>query len=375
MAKAPTRDIAAEVMALMNEQFDKGVVPWHKPWQCAGLPVNISSSRPYRGVNVFLLQMAQSMRGWPSPVFGTYHQMKLASGYRYDKQNGARGQYVWPFLPNTQARTLRRDEDGKAVYDERFTVAETLPGGDIVDTDGNRHILGSFADPGFGVKSGEKGNLVIFWKRIAYDAKDASGAVIYDGNGDAVERATMLLRHYTVFNVDQCDLPEGAFDFQPVDPLAFESVGEAERILEEFHTRHDGPPTIFGGDRAFYMPSLDEIHLPEREQFDSSPAFYCTAFHEAIHATGHPKRLNRFGEQDDIGAQTYSREELTAEMGAAMLMSWCGILYEREVENSAAYIAAWRKQCVEDSRLIISAAAKAQRAMDAVLGTTWEDEQ
>ena len=48
-----------------------------------------------------------------------------------------------------------------------------------------------------------------------------------------------------------------------------------------------------GGDRAYYSPSQDKIHLPTPESFQNEYAFNATALHEEAHAFGHPTRLNR----------------------------------------------------------------------------------
>ena len=48
-----------------------GVVPWHKPWKAStGLPRNLITQKPYRGINVFLL-MAM---GYESPHWLTFRQ-------------------------------------------------------------------------------------------------------------------------------------------------------------------------------------------------------------------------------------------------------------------------------------------------------------
>jgi antirestriction protein ArdC len=40
--------------------LSQGTVPWHKPWHVqTGLPRNLITQKPYRGINVFLL-MAMS---------------------------------------------------------------------------------------------------------------------------------------------------------------------------------------------------------------------------------------------------------------------------------------------------------------------------
>jgi antirestriction protein ArdC len=51
--------------------LEQGTVPWHKPWKVnTGLPRNLVSKKPYRGINVFLL-LAMS---YESPHWLTFRQ-------------------------------------------------------------------------------------------------------------------------------------------------------------------------------------------------------------------------------------------------------------------------------------------------------------
>jgi antirestriction protein ArdC len=72
------------------------------------------------------------------------------------------------------------------------------------------------------------------------------------------------------------------------------------------------------------------------------------------------------------GSEDYSKEELVAEMGSAML---CGIAdIERDtISNSAAYLNSWVKRLKADSRLVISAARAAQEAADYIRGESPKD--
>ena len=93
-----------------------------------------------------------------------------------------------------------------------------------------------------------------------------------------------------------------------------------------------------------------------------------TLYHELIHSTGHPSRLNRstVNEASWFGSENYSKEELIAEMGAAFLCVHTGIENET-VNNSAAYIAGWLERLRNDQRLVIVAAAQAQRAFEYIV--------
>ena len=72
-----------------------------------------------------------------------------------------------------------------------------------------------------------------------------------------------------------------------------------------------------------------------------------------------------FGEQD------YSKEELCAEMGAAMLCGNVGI-ENQTLDNSTAYIAGWLKALRSDKKFVIQAAALAQKATDYILNRSFE---
>ena len=61
-------------------------------------------------------------------------------------------------------------------------------------------------------------------------------------------------------------------------------------------------------------------------------------------------------------------------MGAAFLCAIAGIANEHTDRNTTAYIQNWIEKLEEDNRLIIHAAANAQRAVDLILGSTFQEE-
>jgi antirestriction protein ArdC len=69
----PYQVITDRILALLAQ----GTVPWYKPWDSVtGLPRNLFSQRPYRGVNVWLL----TAMGYASPFWATFNQVKTAGG-------------------------------------------------------------------------------------------------------------------------------------------------------------------------------------------------------------------------------------------------------------------------------------------------------
>jgi antirestriction protein ArdC len=142
-------------------------------------------------------------------------------------------------------------------------------------------------------------------------------------------------------------------------------IEDCERIVSGMANR----PALEQSDKAWYSPSRDVVGMPSIGLFRSSEEYYSTFFHELTHATGHKSRLGREGFESvqAFGSESYSKEELVAEMGAAMLCGVTGIA-NRTIENSAAYLRAWIARLKSDSRLIVAAASAAQRSSDFIQG-------
>jgi len=147
-------------------------------------------------------------------------------------------------------------------------------------------------------------------------------------------------------------------------PPAF-PIESAEEIVKGM----PNPPAFEQDAQAAYIPSRDVVTMPSRTAFESQAEYYSTLFHELTHSTGHLKRLARdgFDTPQKFGSDSYSREELIAEMGSAMLCGVAGI--ERgTLANSAAYLKTWIARLNSDSKLVVSAASAAQKAADYIRG-------
>lgn len=121
---------------------------------------------------------------------------------------------------------------------------------------------------------------------------------------------------------------------------------------------------------AYYSPSRDLIHLPLLEQFKRQEEYYSTAFHEATHSTGHKTRLDRLGtglQVASFGSESYSKEELVAELGSATILNMLGIETDKSFRNSTAYIQNWLSVLKSDVKFIVSASSKAEKAVKYIL--------
>jgi len=212
------------------------------------------------------------------------------------------------------------------------------------------------------VKKGEKSTPVIFWNWIY---KDANGRRVKDAA--LATSKVPFLRYYNVFNVAQC---EGVIDpSQPAVDHDHEPIEEAVKLVENM----PNAPTIQHDEaRAYYRPATDTVNMPRLGLFDGPEEYHSTLFHELVHSTGHESRLNRQASDKprSFGSEDYSKEELVAEMGAAMLCGVVGI--DSTIENSAAYIQSWIKVLKGDPEMAVKAGAQAQRAADHIQGVVWD---
>jgi antirestriction protein ArdC len=210
------------------------------------------------------------------------------------------------------------------------------------------------------IRKGEHAFPVVFWK-------------IFKEEGDGEGKRIPFLRYYSVFNVAQCE----GINFPVIPTLetdpTFQPIKKCEQIVAAMPKR---PAIHHNGPRASYSPSLDSISMPEAKLFESSEGYYSTLFHELTHATGHVSRLNRKEITDSIrfGSDRYSREELVAEMGSAFLCGHCEI-ENKTIDQSASYIQHWLARLKEDRKLVVHAAAQAQKACDFILNVERNEEE
>jgi len=201
---------------------------------------------------------------------------------------------------------------------------------------------------GGAVKKGEKGKQVVFWKQLKIEKEK---------DGEIEEKNIPFLRYYTVFGLSQVSLPQAAIDKIKMVRFNNNQVMDSPEALAAktgADIRHND------GTRAFYDPMNDYVNMPLIGQFTDSQAYYATLFHELAHWTGGPKRLNRIDMIAARGGQVYAKEELTAEITAAMLCHD----FQIKDNNAAGYCESWLHALQNDRNMIFYAAGRSQKAYE-----------
>lgn len=216
---------------LNNLQNNKSL--WRQGWHVTGAPISAISGKRYNGVNRLFLSAAMMQRGYSDNRWLTFRQME---------EKG------WSF---------KRDAEGNSMGKNAGVAIEFF----------------EFRDRA---------------TKKPFDRSVLDGMTAAERDDYMDENVYPIRKYYRVFNGDVIEgIP--ARERREIDPSG--KSKRAESILQ-FWSDNEAK-IIYGGNDAYYLPSLDEIHLPEREKFVNMPEFYSTALHEVGHSTGHETRLNR----------------------------------------------------------------------------------
>ncbi len=281
--------------------LEKGKLLWTQGWVAAGAPESAITGKKYRGINNLYLSLVAMAENYGDNRWATFRQME---------EKG------WTFKKDEEGHTLGK---GKSVSVEYYEMR---------DKETKRRFDRSVLD-----------------------------GMTFDEQREYMDKNVYWLRKfYRVFN---CSLMDGvpAKEMPMID--VNDRIEKAEAILDYWNANES--KIVYGGSQAFYRPSTDEVHLPEREKFKSTQSFYDTAFHEIGHSTGHESRLNR-DLSGGFGSQSYAMEELRAEIASIFMAQDLGIEpSEDRLQNNAAYIQSWKDEIKENPNALFTAIADADK--------------
>ena len=309
MSENETKSSAYEKLTPQRKQLvdqvlanlEKGNLLWTQGWVAAGAPESAVTGKKYRGINNLYLSLVAMAENYGDNRWATFRQME---------EKG------WTFKKDEEGHTLGK---GKSVSVEYYEMR---------DKETKRRFDRSVLD-----------------------------GMTFDEQREYMDKNVYWLRKfYRVFN---CSLMDGvpAKEMPMID--VNDRIEKAEAILDYWNANES--KIVYGGSQAFYRPSTDEVHLPEREKFKSTQSFYDTAFHEIGHSTGHQSRLNR-DLSGGFGSQSYAMEELRAEIASIFMAQDLGIEpSEDRLQNNAAYIQSWKDEIKENPNALFTAIADADK--------------
>ena len=292
---------------------------WKKPWFTEGSlswPKNLSG-REYNGMNALMLMMHCEKNGYKLPVFCTFDRV---AGLNFTKDKQGKRQQV----------------KGK--------------GGEVL--------------PQVSILKGEK-SFPVFITTFTVVNKETKERVNYDDYRQMSEELRQQynvypkLQVYNVFNVSQTNLQEARPElYKKVEESCMQSkpmgMGDdysfppVDKMIKE-----DGwicPIKPLFGDSAYYSISKNEIVIPEKKQFKDGESFYSNLFHEMTHSTGAEGQLDRI-KPTSFGSEEYAREELVAELTAALTAQRYGMTKHLK-GDSAAYLKSWLDSLKESPQFI-----------------------
>ena len=200
---------------------------------------------------------------------------------------------------------------------------------------------------------------------------------LYEDNDGNLYIKYFLLRYTKVFPVDNIKDKDGnpLPDLSEIKALNDGTeVPEADEVVKNY-CDFSGVKVLH--DPAYspcYSDKLDAVKITNKELFTSVEEYYRTLFHELTHSTGTNQRLNRSCFEKYHYKQERSREELVAEMGSLLLATECEFDDEFSINNSDAYILSWIKWIEKNPQEVVWGMGQAEKAADYILLRNKEEE-
>ena len=296
---------------------------WEKGWidgggKTQGLPQNLSGRR-YSGHNDFFLQLHTAMNSYAMPVYATFKQIHEA-GATINKGEKAMPVIYW--------NITHRDENGKKVTDEQYDAMTKA-------------------------EQEKCKSIPIMMGYYCYNLDQTNFKEV---------KTEQYARLQEQFKAPEIKDTKGMF----ISP-EFDAMIEKQAWVCKINT--------IEGSGAFYSKSKDEITVPLKAQFNihedpkevykDGMEYYSSLVHEMAHSTGIDTRLSRDME-GRFGDKKYAKEELVAELSAAMVGNSMGF-DKRILDNNAKYVDSWIDTLKQEPKFIISVMADVSKASGMIL--------
>ena len=296
-----------QLYEMYMQSHKENEMPWEKPWKSSNVfnPVNPISTVHYHGINRMLLGIIATNRNIEDGRWATFNQ--------------------------------------------------------IADKNGTYH-------PGkkWTLKKGSKGVPIELWKVRKIGTKElinfSDYRKILEKDPDQAQNYTLYSQTFYVYNFADIDgVPE-----MKKEKTNTVSIPELENFCNEV-LKNIGVGLEHKGDQAYYIPSKDQIVLPEIGKFKSAEDYYATRLHETAHSTGAASRLKR-DLSGTFGSESYAKEELRAEIASSLIFADLKMPTDAStLDNHKAYIQNWISVLEKDPNVLFAAIKDAEAISDYVL--------
>ena len=317
---------------MLIEKMETLQSDWKKPWFTEGSmiwPKNMNG-REYNGMNALMLMLQCEKNGYKIPVFCTFDRV---AALNFDKnKQGDRKPMVDENGDKLPLVSINKGEKSFPVFITTFTCI-----------DKNSHEKIKYDDYKQ-MSNEEKKNIAVYPKLQIYNVFNVAQTNLQEARPELYAKLEEANKVATV---------EMKGDGKMIDFPAIDAMIEKNGWVCPIYPKHQ--------DNAYFSISKDEIVVPEKSQFINGESFYSNLLHEMTHSTGTEERLNRFKQGNGFGSAEYSREELVAELSAALIASRYGM--EKNVkEESGAYLKSWLGSLKESPEFLKTTLLDVKRA-------------
>ena len=317
---------------MLIEKMETLQSDWKKPWFTEGSmiwPKNMNG-REYNGMNALMLMLQCEKNGYKIPVFCTFDRV---AALNFDKnKQGDRKPMVDENGDKLPLVSINKGEKSFPVFITTFTCI-----------DKNSHEKIKYDDYKQ-MSNEEKKNIAVYPKLQIYNVFNVAQTNLQEARPELYAKLEEANKVATV---------EMKGDGKMIDFPAIDAMIEKNGWVCPIYPKHQ--------DNAYFSISKDEIVVPEKSQFINGESFYSNLLHEMTHSTGTEERLNRFKQGNGFGSAEYSREELVAELSAALISSRYGM--EKNVkEDSCAYLKSWLGSLKESPEFLKTTLLDVKRA-------------
>ena len=217
---------------------------------------------------------------------------------------------------------------------------------------------------GYHIKKGSKGIPIQFFTFINKETRknwnekefqEKTKNMTAEEKNKELKKKVAIAKTFHVFNAKDLISNENNLSLSENKPLPkFIKKINTNKMIDDFEENLIKNMELGFSERhsegAYYTPSLDEVTMPLRDQFNSYEERMATFLHEVGHATGHEKRLNR-DLDTTFGSTKYSKEEMKVELNSVFMSNTLGLnLSENQKENHLLYLDSWGKNLKNDPK-------------------------